>query len=146
MDHNLPRYMDPEYLCMPRPPSRHPKMERGMRAKQFLPFSPLQGYEDMVRTKEEIQGLVKRPELSEETQDRLDRRLLNLEKRLREGLRPQVEIRYFEEVRTGLGHILEVKGTAKKLLLTDGLLYLDDQIIPLPSILSVRTARAAREK
>ena len=47
-----------------------PKMSREMRAKQFMPFAALKGYEDALRAKEHI--VVPRAELSEERLNELD--------------------------------------------------------------------------
>lgn len=50
-----------------------PKMSREERAKQFMPFAALKGYEEALREKEKI--VVPRRDLSEETREQLDRRL-----------------------------------------------------------------------
>lgn len=50
-----------------------PKMSREERAKQFMPFAALKGYEEALKEKEKI--VVPRRELSEETKEQLDRRL-----------------------------------------------------------------------
>lgn len=50
-----------------------PKMSREERAKQFMPFAALKGYEDALREREKI--LVPRSELSEEAKEQLDRKL-----------------------------------------------------------------------
>ena len=55
------------------------KMDRAERAKQFLPFAALKGYEEALREREHI--VVARSELSEEKLDELD----NVFKRLHEG-------------------------------------------------------------
>ena len=46
------------------------KMSREMRAKQFMPFAALKGYEDALRAREHI--VVERSELSEERLNELD--------------------------------------------------------------------------
>lgn len=48
-----------------------PKMDRAERAKQFMPFAALKGYEDALREKERI--VVPKVELSEEMKEELDR-------------------------------------------------------------------------
>ena len=48
------------------------------RAKQFMPFSALKGYEEALRTKEKI--VVSRMELSEEKKEELNRKLLQVRK------------------------------------------------------------------
>lgn len=50
-----------------------PGMSREDRAKQFMPFAALKGYEEALREKEKI--VVPRMELSEEMKEQLDRRL-----------------------------------------------------------------------
>ena len=50
-----------------------PKMNREDRAKQFMPFAALKGYEDALREKERI--VVPKRELSEESREQLDRKL-----------------------------------------------------------------------
>ena len=50
-----------------------PKMSREERAKQFMPFAALKGYEEALKEKEKI--VVPRRELSEETKEQLDRRI-----------------------------------------------------------------------
>ena len=55
------------------------KMDRADRAKQFMPFAALKGYEEAIRAREHI--VIERSELSEERLDELD----NVFKRLREG-------------------------------------------------------------
>ena len=52
--------------------SRRQKMSPADRAKQFMPFAALKGYEEALRRKEKI--IVEKVELSEEMKDELDRR------------------------------------------------------------------------
>lgn len=47
-----------------------PKMDRAERAKQFMPFAALKGYEEALREREKI--VVPKIELSEERKDELD--------------------------------------------------------------------------
>ena len=54
-------------------------MDRADRAKQFMPFAALKGYEEAIREREHI--VIERSELSEERLDELD----NVFKRLRVG-------------------------------------------------------------
>lgn len=46
-------------------------MDRSQRAKQFMPFAALKGYEEALRAKEKI--IVQRADLSEEMREELDR-------------------------------------------------------------------------
>ncbi len=54
------------------------KMSREDRAKQFMPFAALKGYEEALREKERI--IVKRIILSEDKKDELDKKFQMLEK------------------------------------------------------------------
>lgn len=54
------------------------KMSREERAKQFMPFAALKGYEEALRAKEKI--VVPRSELSEEQMEALDYRLHQIKK------------------------------------------------------------------
>lgn len=53
-----------------------PKMSREDRAKQFMPFAALKGYEEALRRMEKI--VVTKRELSEESREQLDRRFLQI--------------------------------------------------------------------
>lgn len=50
-----------------------PKMSRENRAKQFMPFAALKGFEAALREKEKI--IVEKIELSEEMKEELDRKI-----------------------------------------------------------------------
>ena len=54
------------------------KMTRQDRAKQFMPFAALKGYEDALRLREKI--VVEQMELSEERKEELDRVLRQVKK------------------------------------------------------------------
>lgn len=54
------------------------KMDRGERAKQFMPFAALRGYDAALRAKEKI--VVDKAELSEEMKEELDRKLALIHK------------------------------------------------------------------
>lgn len=55
------------------------KMSREDRAKQFMPFAALKGYEEELRKKEKI--VVPKIELSEERKDELDRQFIKIRKK-----------------------------------------------------------------
>lgn len=55
-----------------------PKMSREDRAKQFMPFAALKGYEEALRKKEKI--IVPKAEVSEEYAEMLDRKLHRVKK------------------------------------------------------------------
>ena len=54
------------------------KMSQADRAKQFMPFAALKGYDEALRAKEKV--VVPRAELSEEMAEELDRRLHQIQK------------------------------------------------------------------
>ena len=58
--------------------ANRPKMSRGDRAKQFMPFAALKGYPEALRKKEKI--VVPRAEVSEEYAEVLDRKLRKVKK------------------------------------------------------------------
>ncbi len=51
----------------------HARMDRAERAKQFMPFNPLRGFQEALREKEKV--VVERAELSEEEGELLDWKL-----------------------------------------------------------------------
>ncbi|MDO4296923.1 MAG: YolD-like family protein [Lachnospiraceae bacterium] len=55
-----------------------PKMSREERAKQFMPFAALKGYQEALRKKEKI--VMPKMELSEDYKETLDRRLRQVRK------------------------------------------------------------------
>lgn len=58
--------------------SKHIKMSREERAKQFMPFAALKGYEEALRQKEKV--IVEKVELSEEMKEELDRQFACIQK------------------------------------------------------------------
>ena len=69
--------------------ANRPKMDRQDRAKQFMPFAALKGYEEALREKEEI--VVPKIELSEEMKEELDRKMQQV---MRNDM---VQVTYFKE-------------------------------------------------
>ena len=55
------------------------KMETAQRAKQFVPFAALKGFEEALRAKEKV--IVPKIELTEESMEELNRKLLCIEKK-----------------------------------------------------------------
>lgn len=56
----------------------HPKMDQSNRAKQFMPFDALKGFQEALREKEKI--IVPKRELSEEQKQELDYQLQQIQK------------------------------------------------------------------
>ncbi len=69
--------------------ANRPKMDRQDRAKQFMPFAALKGYEEALREKEKI--VVPKIELSEEMKEELDRKMQQV---MRNDM---VQVTYFKE-------------------------------------------------
>ncbi len=66
-----------------------PKMDRSDRAKQFMPFDALKGFQEALREKERI--CVPKRSLSEEERAKLDRELARI------GKMDMVEAEYFQD-------------------------------------------------
>lgn len=92
------------------------RMSRQDRAKQFMPFAALKGYEEALRRKEKI--LVPRIELSEEYQEELDRQLRTV------SPRDIVEIIYYDK-----GEYLQMTGMVGKVDKSSRILKIVDKKI-----------------
>lgn len=128
-----------DMLALSRPVSRrHPQMRRADRAKQFMPFAALTGYEDIMSEKETLFEPYR--ELDEEQRDRLDQKLYRLHDLLTAGRRPAITLEYFVPapkqpdpvIRLGQYHTLS--GVARKMDLETGVLRLEGQAIPMDDI------------
>ena len=86
------RYADIIHLNRPES-GRFPKMERSQRAKQFMPFAALRGFEETVEARQISWAC--RTVLSEDEITELDETLRALAERLAAGEKPQVEITCF---------------------------------------------------
>lgn len=78
------------------------KMDQAARAKQFMPFAALKGYEEALRAKEKI--VVPKAELSEEMKDELDYCMAHLQRL------DMVKIVFFHK-----GEYLETSGVISRL-------------------------------
>ena len=128
-----------DILALPRPISRrHPQMRRADRAKQFMPFAALTGYEEIMGEKETLYEPFR--ELSEEQRDRLDQKLYRLHDLLTAGRRPAITVEYFVPAPTQpdphacLGPYRTLSGVARKMDLENGTLRLDGQAVPMDDI------------
>ena len=126
---------------------RHPAMDLGRRAKIFSPFDALRGFGDAVKSKDI--AYVDRPEVSEDAQREIDRKLAALRDltRLRAGKkeRPRVEIAYFavcadpDSFACGVrGVVRTVSGVCRRVDDVSGrAVTVGDRVIPFDDILSL---------
>ena len=130
------RYDDILYLSRP-VSAKHPLMPRQERAKQFMPFAALRGYDQVIRDRQEIWEPLQ--ELGEEQRDLLDAALRGLEQALAAGKRPRVCVEYFE-IRPGsreevpMGRYRTAEGIARRMDAERQILVLEDSPVPLPMI------------
>lgn len=97
-----------------------PKMSREDRAKQFMPFAALKGYEEALRQKEKI--IVSRMELSEEYKEELDRKLRQVKKN------DMITVIYFHknEYLKQTGMVSRIDETARVLCVVNNKILFDD--------------------
>lgn len=100
------------------------KMDRAQRAKQFMPFAALKGYEEALRAKEKIK--VEKKELTEEQEEELNRQLLVIQKR------DMVTVVYFEK-----GEYLKIMGMVSRLDRSAQILQVVNTKIEFRNILTV---------
>lgn len=85
--------------------ANRPKMDRAERAKQFMPFAALKGYQDALREKEKV--TVDRIELSEYAREELDRKLRQIHRN------DMATVIYYRE-----GEYLKITGMVARLDIT----------------------------
>lgn len=105
-----------------RPPSLKKRMPRSERAKIFMPFAALKGYEEATAAQEDV--LSERIVLSEERQAYLNEQLQHLQKG------DKVKVTYFVSQNYTHGHYVTYKGCIKR---CDGylkMLVVDEKKIP----------------
>ena len=132
-----------DMLALSRPVSRrHPQMRRADRAKQFMPFAALTGYEEIMEERETLYTPFR--ELSEEQRDRLDQKLYRLHDLLQARRQPAVTLEYFvsapkqPDPSARLGQYRILSGVARRMDLEKGTLRVDGQAIPLDDITGLR--------
>ena len=109
-----------DIINLERPKSNRPSMSRADRAKIFMPFSALKGYEEAIEEKQKL--VTERVELSEEQKAELDRKLKALAEMISKGVKPDVKVTYFQpDVKASLeenrefGKYVEVTGKLKNI-------------------------------
>lgn len=106
---------------------KHYPMDREKRAKQFIPFAALKGFEDALRLKEKI--VVNKIELSEERKEELDNTLRSL------VVGSIVTVIYYHD-----GEYLEKTGYLAKISPTANFLQIVNEKISFENILDIRQA------
>ncbi len=80
---------------------KYPHMPMAERAKIFLPFSALKGYEAAIEAKKKIR--VSKKELSEDMKETLDRKLHEIMYFVEQGTHPMVTVIFFLREKDGTG-------------------------------------------
>lgn len=82
-----------DIIGLSRPKSMRPAMPVADRAKIFMPFAALRGYEDAIGEQQRL--FAERVELSDEEQEKLDMSLQRIAILLANGVQPEVSVKYF---------------------------------------------------
>lgn len=125
------KYVD--ILDLPHPVfKKHPPMDRGARAAQFAPFSPLTGYGEAAE--ETARLTLAAPGEDEEGERLLNVRMQWLLAHLKE--QPEAEITYFQQdARKAGGKYLQCRGHVKSVRPAKGVLLLREGVaVPLQAI------------
>ena len=104
------------------------KMSREDRAKQFMPYAALKGYEETLRAKKKI--VVPKVELSEDIKEVLDRKLQQIERN------DIIKVVYFQR-----DEYLEVTGMVSRIDITAKVLKVVNTKISFEDIFDVRGAK-----
>lgn len=122
-----------------RPKSDRPSMPVADRAKIFMPFAALKGYEEAIEEKQKLTS--PRIELSEEQKEVLDKKLHTLESEMLLGNRPEITVRYYivdakvsMEEGCELGTYAELSGTVNKVDALFGTIRISDTVIALSDV------------
>ncbi|MDD6155602.1 MAG: YolD-like family protein [Lachnospiraceae bacterium] len=100
------------------------KMSREDRAKQFMPFAALKGFEEELEKKEKM--IVEKVELSEERKEELDRAFSQIKKR------DMVEVIYYKD-----GEYLQLKGMVSRIDAEGGSLTVVNTKIPFSDLYNI---------
>ena len=108
------------------------KMSREERAKQFMPFAALKGYEAALREKERI--VVDKLELTEEIQNELDYKISNIE------LRDMITVVYYSG-----GEYLKITGMVSRIDMYSKILKVVNTDIPFSDIYDLQSEKLSRK-
>ena len=135
------RYDD--IIGLERPVSqKHPPMPRPDRAKQFMPFASLRGFDDVIDDRQTLR--TRRRRLSEDEREAMDERLRELAVALADGGRPVVSLSLFtkDPARSDgpdeWGSYREITGRAEKLRPVERELKVDGVYYPLDRVDGIR--------
>ncbi len=103
------------------------KMSLSQRAKQFLPFAALAGYEDALRLKEQENEYTDRPEFMEEAAEEINTELINLDPG------DLCIIRYYNS-----GMVRMAQGSVKKVDTVFRRIYIDDICVKMDDVMDVQ--------
>lgn len=120
--------------------AQHPPMSNAERAKQFMPFAALRGYDEAISQREVLYTPLL--ELGEEQRDALDARLRQIKAALDAGRHPRLTVEYFvvkpdNMQNPPLGQYHTRTGRAEKMNLETGEMRLDGQWLPLEDVTGV---------
>lgn len=131
-----------DIIHLDRPKSNRIPMSRADRAKIFMPFSALKGYEEAIQDKQKI--LTERVELSDEQREEINRILKTLEEEIFKGVNPTIKVICFQtdtkksiEVNKKLGRYVEIVGRLRKIDGIHNLLVLEEVTISMEDILEI---------
>lgn len=108
------------------------KMSREARAKQFMPFAALKGYEEALREKERV--VVEKIELTEEMKDELDYKLALIE------LRDIITVIYYFQ-----GEYLKITGMVSRIDENARVLKIVNTSILFEDVYDLQSEKLARE-
>lgn len=112
--------------------SHRKKMDINERAKQFMPFSPLNGLNKALRERELKLTYIEKPELFEEGKEKINRVLEEAYRVLEEGRDVYIEIVFFN------GNNKEkIKGNVKRIDKDNKVLSIEHRILPFNNILDI---------
>lgn len=132
---------DRDLLCCPRPRTElRAPMPMKNRAAQFAPFAALTGYDDAVRETERLTD--RRPDISEDRAEILDRRLRWLREHI--NAEPEITVTWFiPDLRKEGGACRTRAGRAKRLDEHNRTLLLEDsESIPISDICDLQISQA----
>ncbi len=117
------------------PSKKHPRMPLADRAKIFMPFAALRGFDEEIGERQ--RRLTPRPVPGEAEQEALNAALSRAAACLAARHRPRIAAVVFEEEKPGWGNLREVEGTLRRLDLPRGQAVLEEETLPLKDLISL---------